>query len=157
MVQPEKACSICKVTKPLSEFHRRRHYMADGHRSACKACTAEKTKQARTQRPERTDEERIKARVRWQTRKLIEAGELVPQPCEQCGGLDVQAHHPSYEGASAAHTVRWLCPLHHAQEHGVKNWTKQLEMFVERTEGGGTTFRASVGVSVHVPDGLAAD
>ncbi|CAN0523570.1 unnamed protein product, partial [Laminaria digitata] len=43
--------------------------------------------------------------------------ELVLQPCEVCQALDVQAHHPSYEGEDAARSVQWLCRLHHGQEH----------------------------------------
>lgn len=146
----EKTCSMCGELKPLSEYHRRRHYKKDGHRAACKTCTAQETKKAREARGGTiSDEERKKAQVRHATRRLIMSGELVPQPCEVCQSLDVQAHHPSYEGEDAARRVKWLCPLHHAQEHGVRAWTKQMDMFperpAERTEDDGrqaVTYRA---------------
>ena len=127
-----KTCSRCGEAKPHEAFHRRRHYSRDGHRAACKACTSAETKKARESRSgTQSDEERRKQQVRYQTRRLIMAGELVPQRCGVCGCRDVQAHHPSYEGDDAARTVEWLCPLHHAQAHGVRAWTKQMDLFPE--------------------------
>lgn len=44
----------------------------------------------------------------------VKTGELVKQPCEFCGSLNVHAHHDDY---SKPLEVRWLCPLHHKQWH----------------------------------------
>lgn len=41
-------------------------------------------------------------------------GDLVPEPCEVCGSLHVEGHHPEYAAPLA---LRWLCPTHHRQEH----------------------------------------
>ena len=129
-----KTCSVCGAQKPLDEFHRRRHYSRTGHRAACKVCTSQKKRRDREARSGTTsDEERRKQQVRHQTRRLILAGELVPCPCEVCSGLDVQAHHPEYDSPEAHRTVQWLCPLHHAQAHGVRDWTKQMDLFPETT------------------------
>lgn len=142
-----KMCSVCGRLQPITDFHRRRHYSKDGHRAACKDCTAKKSREARQDRaPKRTtDEDRLKAQVRARTRKFILSGELIPRPCRVCGGLEVQAHHPEYEHPDAHLRVEWLCVLHHAQEHGVRGWTKQMEMFPEPpTEGGSAvTYRAA--------------
>jgi hypothetical protein len=44
----------------------------------------------------------------------IEAGELVRQPCEECGNEPAQAHHDDYDQPLA---VRWLCDTHHKMWH----------------------------------------
>lgn len=43
----------------------------------------------------------------------LRSGKLVKQPCERCGAQKVHAHHDDY---SKPLEVRWLCPLHHAEE-----------------------------------------
>lgn len=136
-----KMCSVCGETQPIEFFHRRRHYSKDGHRAACKACTSKLSKAAREARgATQSDEDRKKAQVRYKTRRLIQSGELVPRPCRVCKGLEVQAHHPEYDHPEAHRRVKWLCVLHHAQEHGVRDWTKQMELFPEPpTTGGGST------------------
>lgn len=40
-------------------------------------------------------------------------GKITKQPCEVCGAV-AQAHHDDY---SKPLEVRWLCPVHHKQEH----------------------------------------
>lgn len=57
--------------------------------------------------------EDIKNHARYLTRRAIEAGQLIRQPCERCGS-DAEAHHEDYSNPFA---VRWLCRLHHRQEH----------------------------------------
>ena len=112
---------------PLSEFHRRRHYVRDGHRAACKACTAAKTHAARQQRPALSDP--MKTKVRWRTAEAVRKGELVQRPCERCGAEKAQAHHPRYDSDDAHLQVIWLCALCHGAEHSVRGWTKQIELF----------------------------
>lgn len=41
-------------------------------------------------------------------------GLLVRKPCEVCGSIKSQAHHPDY---SKPLEVKWLCILHHMREH----------------------------------------
>ena len=41
-------------------------------------------------------------------------GILVPEPCEVCGELKVEAHHDDY---NKPFKVRWLCRLHHKRWH----------------------------------------
>ena len=40
----------------------------------------------------------------------------------------MQAHHPSYEVEDAHLKVVWLCQSCHALEHGVRDWTKQVNI-----------------------------
>lgn len=76
------------------------------------------------------EKERLGARMReWRaqnplnatahklTTRAIRSGELVPQPCEVCGTLKVEAHHDDY---SKPLSVRWLCRPHHMQHHAQK-------------------------------------
>jgi len=44
----------------------------------------------------------------------IEDGSLVKKPCEVCGDLKVQAHHPDY---SKPLEIVWLCVKHHYELH----------------------------------------
>ncbi len=37
-------------------------------------------------------------------------------PCEKCGDINSQGHHPDY---SKPLEVKWLCPLHHKDEHRI--------------------------------------
>jgi hypothetical protein len=45
-------------------------------------------------------------------------GTLVREPCEVCGAVPAEAHHPSYEKRHFL-AVRWLCRSHHAAAHAV--------------------------------------
>lgn len=48
-------------------------------------------------------------------RRAILRGELVRQPCEDCGAtVTVDAHHDDY---SRPLEVTWLCRLHHVRRH----------------------------------------
>lgn len=135
LLAPEKVlmrrCSICArdlpAIGPEGAFHRRRHYVRAGVRAACKDCTREANRRARAAGKHSVDPR--KQRVRRLTHAAIARGELVPEPCEVCGELNVQAHHPSYEGDDAHVEVRWLCRKHHALLHGQRAWTNQLELF----------------------------
>lgn len=46
----------------------------------------------------------------------LRQGKLFKKPCERCGSLDVQAHHPSYAREHRL-LVRWLCKRHHEDVH----------------------------------------
>lgn len=127
MTPRTKKCSVCGVEKPLTEFHRRRHYVRAGRRAACKDCTREATRASRQARPAKPDP--LKQRVRARTRDAIRRKELVPQPCRDCQSVEVVPHHPDYAAADAHLRVVWLCDKHHALEHGKRAWTNQRELF----------------------------
>lgn len=46
--------------------------------------------------------------------RALKRGLLKKKPCEKCGKRKSQAHHDDYKYALE---VRWLCSLHHAEEH----------------------------------------
>jgi hypothetical protein len=129
LVMKRKACSICRQMLPMTQYHRRRHTSRSGYRSACKDCTRAASQAARAARPPKPpdDEQRLKMKVRARTRAAVRRGLLRPLPCVICGA-QAQAHHPDYHADDAHLHVVWLCPLHHAAEHGIRAWTKQIEM-----------------------------
>jgi len=127
-VMKTKRCSRCGRVLPVTEFHRRQHYVRAGVRAACKDCTREAARQAAKR--ERVEADRLKNAVRARTRQAIERGELAPEPCRVCGNPNTQAHHRRYDGPDAYLEVDWLCVQHHALEHGKRAWTKQGELFV---------------------------
>jgi ribosomal protein S27AE len=57
-----------------------------------------------------------KKRVHSIVAKAVRSGKLIRQPCEICGDQIVHAHHDDY---SKPLEVRWLCPSHHSQHHGL--------------------------------------
>jgi len=57
---------------------------------------------------------RMKHEARWQVSRAIESGKLNRQPCEKCGNVKSEAHHPDY---SKPLEVVWLCKKHHCEEH----------------------------------------
>lgn len=44
----------------------------------------------------------------------VKVGRIKKQPCRECGGGNVQGHHPNY---SEPLKVIWLCPEHHTEHH----------------------------------------
>lgn len=124
---PLKRCTACLQDLPLAAFDRRRHYVRSGVRAACRACTRQKAKEKR-QQPTAATLDRSKDAVRARTRAAIARGVLVPAPCAVCGDALVEAHHPAYDGDDAWRRVEWLCRLHHAERHGRRPWTRQLEL-----------------------------
>ena len=58
--------------------------------------------------------DRLKIRARNRVRDCIYRGVLVRGSCEVCGASDAHAHHTDY---SKPLDVRWLCSIHHAEEH----------------------------------------
>jgi hypothetical protein len=43
-------------------------------------------------------------------------GTLTKKPCEVCGKIEVQSHHPDYTRSKAL-DVKWLCITHHKRLH----------------------------------------
>jgi hypothetical protein len=48
--------------------------------------------------------------------RAVRRGQLVAQPCEECGDEPTQAHHPSYEPGKWLDVV-WLCKVCHEMAH----------------------------------------
>lgn len=59
-----------------------------------------------------------KRKAHLEIRYAIKRGDLKKLPCEICGSNKSHAHHSDY---SRPLEVRWLCQLHHKQEHIKKN------------------------------------
>lgn len=134
-----KQCFKCHQSKPFSEFYKHKK-MADGHLGKCKECTkrdvAERYEAKREQIAEYEKrrfkdparKQKIKVYVkrmnekcpgknsaRQKVTRAVKSGRLVPQPCQTCGGKQVQAHHHDY---SKPLDVTWLCFVCHRAEHG---------------------------------------
>ena len=56
-----------------------------------------------------------KYKTRVITRNAIARGLIQKQPCEVCGSLKVEVHHPDY---SKPFDIRWLCHQHHCEAEG---------------------------------------
>lgn len=52
---------------------------------------------------------------RRKLKSAIRSGELLREPCVICGNKESHGHHADY---SKPLDVKWLCHLHHNQEHG---------------------------------------
>ena len=62
-----------------------------------------------------TDEDRARQkRAGKRVYTALKNGTLVKTPCEVCGELKVEAHHPDYDAPLA---VVWLCKKHHLECH----------------------------------------
>ena len=63
-----------------------------------------------------TDAERAsRAEAMRLYRNARNRGELIPQPCIECGAADTHGHHA--EGYDKPLTVTWLCAKHHGMAH----------------------------------------
>lgn len=133
----EKACNVCRATKPRTDFHRRAA-SPDGLASRCKACqsdydrarlhkpdrvlarkkykaTPEGTAKLRRSSSEWRKRNRIKANAHLAVARALRNGSLVKRPCERCGHDGyVEAHHDDY---SKPLDVTWLCDPHHKARH----------------------------------------
>lgn len=57
-----------------------------------------------------------KVRARKSVRRALASGRLVRGLCAVCDAIDVHAHHEDY---SRRLDIVWLCPMHHAERHGL--------------------------------------
>lgn len=80
----------------------------------CSDCRRTYSRLVRRRHSELTDAQRKRANCRSYPNRLIARGALEPQPCEVCGGLDVQPHHRNYDDPR---DVAWLCEQHHREWH----------------------------------------
>lgn len=136
-----KLCNTCELFKDESKFHKRKE-SNDGLSAKCKTCqkvydklraTAPHRKLAREiyaqteqgrlagNKSKAAYAKRNPEKIKAHSKVLyhIRAGNLVPQPCEQCGTENnIHAHHDDY---SKPLNVRWLCVVHHKQYHAKLN------------------------------------
>lgn len=96
-------CSRCDV------FHGR------PHSAYCRPCQAAYSRQWRRHHP-LTPEQKIKDNARSQAGQALRRGNLVRQPCEQCG-CHAEMHHDDY---GRPLDVRWLCRPCHLAHHKAK-------------------------------------
>lgn len=134
-----KRCFKCGVEKPVDLFYRHPQ-MGDGRLGKCKDCTkrdvsenyhARRQQYAeyernRYQRPERKKKSAEylrnsnlrnpeKAVARAAISNAIRDGRLQRKPCEVCGDVKSEGHHPDYFKPL---DVMWLCRKHHLEQHG---------------------------------------
>lgn len=131
-----KRCFKCGLALALDEFYRHPD-MADGLLGKCKRCTrADVSSNYRKRKPQYASYEmrrsaspsRKAAKAEYQKRHrakhpeknrarqrvayALRAGLLQRQPCERCGSVKSQAHHPDH---SRPLDVQWLCVVHHRE------------------------------------------
>lgn len=92
----------CKCGKP----NRKNYY-------SCAACHAASCLRYAKLHP-LSPEARRKSNARSYSYWLLRRGKLAKKPCEVCGEVQVQMHHPDYNDR---YRVRWLCKEHHHQLH----------------------------------------
>lgn len=81
----------------------------------CRACRNRRSRAKRPRHSELLPEVRKRANCRSYTNTLIARGELIPQPCEDCGATEeIQAHHDYYD---KPREVRWKCKGCHRKRH----------------------------------------
>ena len=111
-----RKCYICKKTLPVegnfSYWKKRKAY-----NSSCNKChnsryfKTKKGKEAWNRASKKSyQKHKDKWMTRLKTRFYIKAGILKKQPCEVCGEIKVQAHHPDYNRPLL---IIWLCLKHH--------------------------------------------
>ncbi len=67
-------------------------------------------------------------RARYLLRWAIIKGNIIRKPCQICGNLDSEGHHPNYDKPLE---VIWLCKSHHRQLHCYP----ELKMTIEQQYG----------------------
>ncbi|HQW57340.1 MAG TPA: hypothetical protein PK583_00070 [Gammaproteobacteria bacterium] len=120
MIKPNsKKCTHCKQIKYLCLFPKTRR-AKDGYNSWCLDCknaipdkkrklTADEYRAARTK-----ERQSIQGKARRYIENRVRRGTLAKSPCQICGTLKVQAHHPDYSKPS---DIMWLCRSHHMAWH----------------------------------------
>lgn len=120
-----KACTICKENKESEDFFKDKRTKS-GLYSACKVCHLKRrirkpnnsvgfieSRNTYARKYRQGVEQKIKQNARQKVYLAIKEGKIVRQPCEKCGEKS-EAHHPDY---SKPLEVKWLCIIHHTEEH----------------------------------------
>jgi hypothetical protein len=113
-----KTCSRCTRALPQENFA----WKTKAHRqrtSSCRECSLVINRgRIRTDRKPARSAERdpIKQRARQKLQRAVRSGLIRRLPCEVCGALVTEAHHPDY---SKPLDVQWLCKRHHEEVHSL--------------------------------------
>lgn len=99
-VQPQRVCPRCGAAHSRSQ-------------SYCASCHAAYMRRWRPSHP-LTAEQRVKMNARSYANVYQRRGRIRPKPCQQCGALKAQKHHPDY--TRPLHVV-WLCRACHLSLH----------------------------------------
>ena len=137
-----KPCRDCHAEKPVTDYYSH-PCTADRLLAQCKECHKSAVRKNRKKKvlyyrtydilrysadPERRAAARRTAKrcpsskhrsAHKAVHRAILRGALIRQPCEVCGRKDTHGHHDDY---SKPLDVRWLCPPHHHEVHGGKNY-----------------------------------
>lgn len=130
-----KQCLKCGIITDESNFYKNKT-AKDGLHSSCKECykimvksnyliKEDEYKKVRKSHQEqrnsyqreyikRNELIRAKNRARVGLGTRVRRNKIQKQPCEICGDMNAQAHHPDY---SKPYDVVWLCVKHHAELH----------------------------------------
>jgi hypothetical protein len=136
VMMPTKTCRKCDIEQPIVNFYRAPKNR-DGLKHKCKVCNLYEKHQWALANKKRikeynrayeairprssrmtTDAAKKKAKVRSKLRTAIRSGMLKAQPCEWCGSIPAEAHHPNYVRPL---DVMWLCKKHHGDLHSANN------------------------------------
>lgn len=128
--QIKRKCFICRSCKSVAQRTWCAKRKAAGNRVVTGQMTAEwrkkyydkycivqvnKDRKAALERKRSKDpEQRHKYLARWKIQRKIASGKIKRLPCEICENPKSQAHHHDY---SKPYDVKWLCGLHHREEH----------------------------------------
>ena len=96
-----------RLNKYRSEWRKRNRDTINNYRKTDKWKEQEKIRMGRPHN-------KIKTRTRGTLNGKVRYGKVIRQPCEICGNLKVEAHHPDY---SQPLKVQWLCIPHHQEIH----------------------------------------
>lgn len=128
----QKTCFKCGTELPIVMFYKH-PMMGDGRLGKCKDCTRKDVRENRAKKRDYYNEydrdrsrnpERIKAihnsraphkrKATVAVNNALRRGKLKRMPCEVCGKVKSEAHHPDY---SKPLEVQWLCRQHHVEVH----------------------------------------
>jgi len=96
----------------MSREYRRQKDARYREQPGVRARLARRARRARVR--SRNPAEQAKMASRRLLRSAVEVGKVIRQPCEVCGISPADAHHDDYFKPL---DVRWLCPVHHYQQH----------------------------------------
>lgn len=96
----------------------------------CRECRNAYAREHRPTHSELAADARKRANCRSYTRVLIERGDLLPGPCEDCGTADnIQPHHDDYD---KPREIRWKCKTCHRDHHRRERATARDRAAAER-------------------------
>lgn len=141
VIMDTKICFKCKEEKGIDDFYKHPQ-MADGHLGKCKECTkrdvhdnysdnrrhyaiyeqlrfknSERKKKIKEYQRNRRSRETDKYHAHIAFGNAVRDGRIQRQPCNVCGKVKTEGHHPDY---SKPLDVIWLCRKHHLELHNKK-------------------------------------